>query len=66
MPYLDFDRAAWSRLRAATPLTLGESDLAELRGLTAQVLEDPNRYWAPAPKSVRASELVVPPSASSL
>jgi type I pantothenate kinase len=31
--YLDFDRAAWSRLRDATPLTLGERDLAELRGL---------------------------------
>ena len=29
-PYLDFDRGAWAALRAATPLTLGESDLAEL------------------------------------
>jgi type I pantothenate kinase len=37
VPYLDFDRAAWSRLRAATPLTLGEADLAELRGLNERV-----------------------------
>jgi type I pantothenate kinase len=35
--YLDFSRADWSRLRAATPLTLGESDLAELRGLNERV-----------------------------
>jgi type I pantothenate kinase len=34
--YLDFDRASWARLRAATPLTLGESDLAELRGLNVK------------------------------
>ena len=32
-PYLDFDRAAWARLRSNTPLTLGESDLADLQGL---------------------------------
>src|SRR6476660_475304 len=36
-PYLDFDRAAWARLRAATPLTLGEDDLAELQGLNERV-----------------------------
>ncbi len=36
-PYLDFDRAAWSRLRAATPLTLGETDLAELQGINERV-----------------------------
>jgi type I pantothenate kinase len=36
-PYLDFDRDAWARLRAATPLTLSESDLAELRGINEQV-----------------------------
>jgi len=35
--YLDFDRASWSRLRQATPLTLGEADLAELRGLNERV-----------------------------
>jgi type I pantothenate kinase len=32
-PYLDFDRAAWSALREATPLPLGDGDLARLRGL---------------------------------
>jgi type I pantothenate kinase len=31
--YLDFDRAAWARLRAATPLTLDDADLDLLRGL---------------------------------
>jgi type I pantothenate kinase len=35
--YLDFSRADWARLRAATPLTLGETDLAELRGLNERV-----------------------------
>lgn len=35
--YLDFDRSSWSRLRQATPLTLGEADLAELRGLNERV-----------------------------
>jgi type I pantothenate kinase len=32
-PYTDFDRAAWSALRASTPLPLGEDELARLRGL---------------------------------
>src|SRR5918996_6607223 len=32
-PYLVFDRPRWSALRAATPLTLDESDLAGIRGL---------------------------------
>jgi type I pantothenate kinase len=36
-PYLDFDRASWAALRAATPLTLGEADLAELQGLNERV-----------------------------
>jgi len=35
--YLDFDRASWAGLRAATPLTLEERDLAELRGINEQV-----------------------------
>ncbi len=34
---LDFDRDAWARLRQATPLTLTEADLAELRGINEQV-----------------------------
>jgi type I pantothenate kinase len=36
-PYLDFDRGSWAALRVATPLTLGEADLAELRGLNERV-----------------------------
>jgi type I pantothenate kinase len=32
-PYVEFDRAQWSALRASTPLTLAESDVAALRGL---------------------------------
>jgi type I pantothenate kinase len=35
--YLDFDRTAWAALRAATPLTLSEADLAELQGLNERV-----------------------------
>lgn len=35
--YLDFDRPAWARLRAATPLTLSEADLVELRGINDRV-----------------------------
>lgn len=31
--YLDFDLDAWSRLRASTPLTLSEDDVARLRGI---------------------------------
>src|SRR5580765_2117982 len=36
-PYLDFDRQAWAALRAATPLTLSETDLVERRGLNERV-----------------------------
>lgn len=36
-PYLDFDRASWARLRASTPLTLREVDLAELQGINERV-----------------------------
>ena len=32
-PYLDFGRQEWSRLRSATPLTLDDRDLEELRGV---------------------------------
>jgi type I pantothenate kinase len=32
-PYLRFTRTEWARLRADTPLTLSEGDLARLRGL---------------------------------
>ena len=40
MLYLDFDRAAWARLRALTPLTLRETDLAELQGINERVSLD--------------------------
>ena len=36
-PYLDFDRASWAGLRASTPLTLSEADLAELQGINERV-----------------------------
>ena len=32
-PYLDFTRQEWSRLRSATPLTLDDNDLEDLRGV---------------------------------
>jgi len=34
---MDFDRSEWARLRANTPLTLAEADLAELQGLNERV-----------------------------
>jgi len=36
-PFLRFSREEWSRLRAATPLTLSEEDLATLQGLNEKV-----------------------------
>ncbi|MFN0120417.1 MAG: type I pantothenate kinase [Blastocatellia bacterium] len=39
-PYLEFDRPEWSRLRATTPLTLTEEDLAELRGINESISLD--------------------------
>ena len=35
--YLSFDRAEWSDLRAATPLTIREKDLEELRGINDKI-----------------------------
>ena len=35
--YLDFDRTAWSQLRAATPMTLDEPELERLRGINEQI-----------------------------
>jgi type I pantothenate kinase len=47
-PYLDFDRAAWAALRAATPLTLTEADLTELQGLNERVsLADVEEIYLP-------------------
>jgi type I pantothenate kinase len=36
-PYLSFTREEWQRLRAATPMTLDESDLVMLRGINERV-----------------------------
>lgn len=38
--YASFSRAEWARLRAATPLTLSESDLVALRGINERVSLD--------------------------
>jgi type I pantothenate kinase len=47
-PYLDFDRRSWAALRAATPLTLSESDLEELQGLNERVsLEEVETIYLP-------------------
>jgi type I pantothenate kinase len=39
-PYTVFDRPRWARLRAATPLTLTDTDLVQLRGLNEYVSLD--------------------------
>lgn len=36
-PYIQFTRTEWAALREATPLTLSESELAQLRGLNEHV-----------------------------
>jgi type I pantothenate kinase len=47
-PYLDFSHAEWGRLRAATPLTLTEVELARLRGLNDKVsLEEVAEIYLP-------------------
>src|SRR3712207_1988190 len=38
--YVSFSREEWARLRAATPLTLGEDDLATLRGINEKLSLD--------------------------
>ncbi len=39
-PYMTFSAADWGRLRASTPLTLTEDDLAQLRGLNVALSLD--------------------------
>jgi type I pantothenate kinase len=47
-PYLAFSHAEWGRLRAATPLTLTEEELARLRGLNDKVsLEEVAEIYLP-------------------
>jgi pantothenate kinase len=36
-PYIRFSREEWSRLRADTPLTLNEEDLADLQGINVSL-----------------------------
>lgn len=38
--YESFTRAEWAALRAATPLTVGEHDLADLRGINERIVID--------------------------
>ncbi len=47
-PYLEFSREEWSRLRDATPLTLSQADLDELKGLNEEVsLEEVAAIYLP-------------------
>jgi type I pantothenate kinase len=39
-PYVRFSRDEWARLRASTPLTLSEGDLAQLRGINERISLD--------------------------
>ena len=46
--YIEFDRAEWAALRAATPLTLAEADLEQLRGINDQIdLEEVAAVYLP-------------------
>jgi type I pantothenate kinase len=47
-PYLTFTHDEWARLRAATPLTLDEDDLARLRGINERLsLEEVAKIYLP-------------------
>ena len=39
-PYIRFDREGWAALRAATPLTLSEDDVADLQGINERLSLD--------------------------
>ena len=46
--FLTFDRAEWAALRAATPLTLTDADLDELRGVNVSVdLDEVTEIYLP-------------------
>jgi type I pantothenate kinase len=54
--YADFDRAAWARLRANTPLTLSESDLVALRGVNEAVsLDEVSDVYLPVSRLLNLS-----------
>jgi type I pantothenate kinase len=47
-PYIHFTRAEWAQLRAATPMTLSEENLEELRGINERVsLEEVAEIYLP-------------------
>ncbi len=47
-PFVDFSRAEWARLRASTPLTLTDADLADLRGINERLdLEEVAAIYLP-------------------
>ena len=47
-PYLTFGRDEWASLRASTPLTLDEADLAELRGINERLdLDEVTEVYLP-------------------
>src|SRR5699024_718550 len=47
-PYLNFSREAWARLRGDVPLTLTETDLESLRGLTVNLsMEEVEQVYLP-------------------
>jgi type I pantothenate kinase len=51
---LDFDRAAWARLGAQTPLTLAEAELVELQGLNEPTsLDDVAAIYVPVSHLLR-------------
>ncbi|MFN7982673.1 MAG: type I pantothenate kinase [Vicinamibacterales bacterium] len=59
--YLTFDRASWSKLRDATPLTLSDEDLRRLRGLNAVSTLEVEQIYLPLSRLlslyVRATQL---------
>jgi type I pantothenate kinase len=55
-PYLDFSREEWSRLRSATPLTLDDRDLDELRGVgTYMPLSEVTEVYLPLSRLLNLS-----------
>jgi type I pantothenate kinase len=54
--YSEFDRAAWARLRASTPLTLTEEDLVALRGVNeAMSLDEVSDVYLPVSRLLNLS-----------
>jgi type I pantothenate kinase len=52
-PYAEFDRTAWGRLRASTPLTLGQADLDRLSGLGDRIdLDEVEQVYLPLSRLV--------------